>query len=531
MYLAIPHIAGALAEPVVRRQRLVRAREADDGALGRRVGVVRIDAVLAADAARALCAAPRTAGVVSVMRVHPHDARVYLLRHTKRLRHVARPDARPQPEVAVVGERDGLVLRPEGRHHHHRPKRLLAPDARLEDVAAAARRRHEHRRLEEVTLAKVDAVETARPRHATPARERYALAAAAATAAATTTMTTSDRLVDERLDVLQLLRRDQRAHHGLLVARRPHAPRYGLGLGLELLQHDRQDALLDEDPRAGDAGLAAGDEGAESDAVDGHVDVGLLEDEQRRLAAQLGCVAGQVAADDGADGPAGGGAAGDVDLADERVLDEGPAGGGAVAGQHAEDAVGQAGPLEDGAEQQGGQGRQLARLHDDAVAGGEGGRQLLDGDEQRVVEGGDLHHDAQRHAVDPVVQLARRRQHRALLGAQQRRVVPEPLDQRRHLRAHLAYRASRLAHLEGDQQGQLRRQELRRPVEDVGPDVARQPGPRPGLERVVREADGLVDVLRRRRVTAACSQSVSVSQSDTRYFSMRNWTAQGGHRL
>ncbi|KEY68510.1 hypothetical protein S7711_08362 [Stachybotrys chartarum IBT 7711] len=464
----------------VGRQRLLGRGIVDDGALCRRVRMVRVDAVLAAHAARRLGAAPGAARVVAVVRVDPDDARLDLLGDAEAPGQVARPDARPEPELAVVGQRHGLRLRVEAGHDDHGAEGFGPPDGRLRDAVAG--RRHEHRRLVEVAPRQVGAVEGAGPLHAPPAGEGPCELAL-------------DRLVDQALDLPQLLGRDERAHHAVRVGRAPDAPGDGFHLGLKLGQDLVEDGVLDNDPRARDARLAAGDEAPKGNAVDGHVDVGVLKDNQRCLAAQLGRVLGQVPPDDGADGPPRGRSPRHVDLPHQGVLDELPAGGGAVARQDGEDAVGDAGAAQDVAQQQGGQGGQLAGLDDDAVAGGQGGGQLLDGDEQRVVEGGDVRDDAQRHAVEEVVQLARRRQHRPLLDAQQRRVVPEPPHQRRHLRLQLAHRPPRLPHLERDELRQRRREQRRAPLEHLGPRVPRRPRPDARLVGVVGRGHGRVDVV------------------------------------
>src|SRR5690349_14775037 len=101
--LPIPDLTRPFLKPVLRLHRLLARRIVDNGALGLGVRVVRLDAVLAADAARRLTAAPGTAGVVAVVRVDPDDARLDLLRDAKGAREIARPKRRAEPKLAVVG--------------------------------------------------------------------------------------------------------------------------------------------------------------------------------------------------------------------------------------------------------------------------------------------------------------------------------------------------------------------------------------------------------------------------------------------
>ncbi|KAF7529443.1 hypothetical protein G7054_g9819 [Neopestalotiopsis clavispora] len=91
--------------------------------------------------------------------------------------------------------------------------------------------------------------------------------------------------------------------------------------------------------------------------------------------------------------------------------------------------------------------------------------------------------------------LALGRQHGALLGAQQRRVVLEPAHERGDLRRHLPHRPARLPHLERDQVGEAGRQERRRTLQHVGADVPRRLGPCSGLEDLMGQLDGLIHVL------------------------------------
>ena len=111
---------------------------------------------------------------------------------------------------------------------------------------------------------------------------------------------------------------------------------------LSLLDEALGDALLHEQPRAGAADLALVEPDRIDDAFDGAVEIGILEDDEGRLAAELErqrlARAGGRLADQAADL----GRAGEGDLVDAGMLDERRA-GGAVAGDDVDDARRQAG--------------------------------------------------------------------------------------------------------------------------------------------------------------------------------------------
>ena len=92
-----------------------------------------------------------------------------------------------------------------------------------------------------------------------------------------------------------------------------------------------EDALLHQQARPLDADLAGRDERSEGGACGGHVRVGVLEDHDSGFAAQLGRHGNEVAPGCSRDGAAGLGATGDVDLGQQRMLDERLTGLGAVA--------------------------------------------------------------------------------------------------------------------------------------------------------------------------------------------------------
>lgn len=168
---------------------------------------------------------------------------------------------------------------------------------------------------------------------------------------------------------------------------------------------------------------------------------------------------------------------------------------GAIARKDTEDARRHASFGQQLAQSQRCQGRQLAGFDDDRVARRQRGSNLLDGNEQGVVERSDERHDAQRDAVDPVVQLSLRGQHGAFFGAEERGVVLEPAHQRGHLGIHFANGAAGLLDLERDEGRQMGGQKLGGAVQDVGAVVAGRARPGAGLEGLVGLLDGGVDIL------------------------------------
>ena len=110
------------------------------------------------------------------------------------------------------------------------------------------------------------------------------------------------------------------------------------------LHHAVVDVLVDVEPRTGGVGLAAVQQHRLGDAGNGALQVRVREDEDRALATQLEAHALKVARCRPRDRLAGRGAAGEADLVDVRVIDQGRA-RGPVAGHDVEDAIGQAGLL------------------------------------------------------------------------------------------------------------------------------------------------------------------------------------------
>ena len=144
-----------------------------------------------------------------------------------------------------------------------------------------------------------------------------------------------DSLVDQPLDAVELHPRDDRANVDRLVERRPDAQRaHAIA---NLCDERLGDALLHQQARAGAADLSLIEPDAVDQAFDRAVEIGVFEDDERRLAAQLErepLVAGRSGA---ADGASHFGRAGERDLVDVGMLDQRFA-GRAVAGDDVDDA-------------------------------------------------------------------------------------------------------------------------------------------------------------------------------------------------
>jgi hypothetical protein len=153
-------------------------------------------------------------------------------------------------------------------------------------------------------------------------------------------------------------------------------------------------ALLDEDPAAGRTGLAA----VLDDRVDedGHrgVQVGIGEDQLRRLAAQFERDGTVVSGGRLRDQGAGRGGAGEGDVVDAGVRGQRRAGLGAETGDDVEDALRQPGFRAEFGSPQQRQARVLCRFHDAGVAGRDGRAHRAPEDLHRVVPRHDVAGDA-----------------------------------------------------------------------------------------------------------------------------------------
>ena len=196
---------------------------------------------------------------------------------------------------------------------------------------------------------------------------------------------------DVLLDPLLLPLGDQRPDLG---------GRVGRVADLEPTDHRRQrlDDLVvalarRQDAGLRDAGLTVVHQRRELQALDGGAEIGVVEDDRRRLPAELEAAALELLAADRTDLAAGGGGTGERDLVDERVAHE-VLTDLAAGGHHAHDALGYTGLFEQRAHEQRVERSLGRRLDDDRAAGEQRGRQLRHRDELRDVP----RHDRRDHA-------------------------------------------------------------------------------------------------------------------------------------
>ena len=190
-------------------------------------------------------------------------------------------------------------------------------------------------------------------------------------------------------DTVELELRHLRALEGLRVERITNLVfRRAL---LEALQELIVDVLLHEDTRSRAAALAVVEVDAKVDPRDGVVDVGVLEDDVGRLAAQLerhllqvrlGCGLQDHAADDGRSS--------EGNLVNVHVRRDGRAGDTAKAGDHVDDTSREASLDDELARVQRGERRLLSGFHHDGVTRRHGRANLPRPHEKRKVPGDDL---------------------------------------------------------------------------------------------------------------------------------------------
>jgi len=193
------------------------------------------------------------------------------------------------------------------------------------------------------------------------------------------------------VDALLLHRIDQRADIVRFIQRRADAQ--VLHARLHLADEALVDRLLHQQARTGAADLALVEPDRIDQAFDRRIQVGVVEHDERRLAAQfqrqLLAAAGRGLADQAADF----GRAGEGQLVDARMVDDRLA-HAAIAGDDVDHATWDAGALADLGEQQGGQRRVLGRLEHDSVTGGQRRRDLPCQHQEREVPRHDLAHHA-----------------------------------------------------------------------------------------------------------------------------------------
>ncbi|MNF69417.1 hypothetical protein D3C84_513000 [compost metagenome] len=279
---------------------------------------------------------------------------------------VAGPDAGGEAELGVVGDRQGFGFILETDHRGDRAEDFLLHD--FHRVAVA---------LEQGRLV-VPAVTL----------DLWTLAAQAQF------RPFGQGVGDQALDHGQLLRGGHRAHLAAVILR--VADTDALGPFDQALDEFVVDLVLHQQARAGHAALPRCGIDAGDRAVDRTVQVGVGEDDVRRLAAQFQRQLGEVLGAAAHHVASGGGAAGEGDLAHQRVTGQGGAGAGAVTGDHVDHARRNAGLQGQARQFENGRRGVLGRLDDHAVAGGQRRGQLDCGEVQRAVPGNDRRHYAER---------------------------------------------------------------------------------------------------------------------------------------
>jgi len=182
---------------------------------------------------------------------------------------------------------------------------------------------------------------------------------------------------------------DLRALEGFVVERVADLAD-GLDLLLELVAELVVDGVLDQDARGGGADLAHVRHDADVAPLDGLVEVGVFEDEQRRLAARLQRDVLHVHGGHLHDLPAGRGAAGEGDLVDIEMRGDGRAAVFAVAVQHVHHARREAGFFDQGGEIEDRERSLLGGFDDDRVAARQRRPKLPRRHRERVIPGDDL---------------------------------------------------------------------------------------------------------------------------------------------
>ena len=253
-----------------------------------------------------------------------------------------------------------------------------------------------------------------------------------------------------RIDIaVRRLGSDQRAHVDPLFRAVPE-PESG-HRGGEFLQKRVVDAVLDEDTVCADTGLAGIAELADHRAGDGGVEIGIVEHDERRIAAELhrraldstGALLHQQLADRRR--------AGERQLANRRVGRQLVADLAGLAGKNVHDAGGNAGALGELGERERRQRRCIGGLAHDRAAGSKCRGDLPGEHRVREVPRRDAGNDAHRLLdADNTLVAARCRD---CIAVDTLRFLREPLDVARAVGDFAARLGERLAH--------LRRQDLR----------------------------------------------------------------------
>ena len=199
--------------------------------------------------------------------------------------------------------------------------------------------------------------------------------------------------IDVAHDFVELVLVDLRTLFGIFVEGIADGALLGAGDGF--LDEFVVALFFDEEARAGAAALTLIEEECEVGAFDGLVHVGVGENDVGTLAAEFESDALEIGFRGGFhDEVADFGGAGEGDFVDVHVASERGAGGGAVAGKQVDDAIGEAGFLDEFGNAQRGERSLLGGLHDDGAAGGERGAEFPGLHQQRKVPRNDLANDA-----------------------------------------------------------------------------------------------------------------------------------------
>ena len=258
------------------------------------------------------------------------------------------------------------------------------------------------------------------------------------------------------------------------------------------------DRPLHQESRTGDAGLPGRGENAGDHALHRVVQVGVVEDDVGRLAAELHRHALQTARGRFVDALTSGVRAGERHLGHQRVLDQRPAHLVTESGHHVHDSGREARLLHQRHQLQRRRRGVLRRLDHDRVAGGQRRRHLPRRQQQGRVPRDDRRHHPQRLppcVVEDVGLVGGH--HRALDLVGQAAVVVVPLRHVRRVREHLGIQLAVVADVDLGQTGRVLGHQLTQPPQQHAAPGGRHARPLPRRERAVRGTHGAVHVLGR----------------------------------